>query len=70
MGERKRCWLDVVLSVLVWMGDVVANDPIFASTVFGIILGYFLFRQVRTINNTTLILYWDLRNVYVGIQEP
>jgi hypothetical protein len=40
MGDCRRCWLDVVLSALVWMGVVVANDLIVASTVSGIVLGY------------------------------
>jgi hypothetical protein len=40
MGHHRCCWLDVVLSALVWMGFVVANDPIVALTVFSIVLGY------------------------------
>jgi hypothetical protein len=40
MVDRRHCWLVKVLSVLVWMGVVVANGPVVASTVFGIILGY------------------------------
>jgi hypothetical protein len=40
MGDGRRYWLDVVLSMLVWMGIVVANDPAVASIVFGIFLGY------------------------------
>jgi hypothetical protein len=29
-----------MLFVLVWMGVAVANGPVVASTVFGIVLGY------------------------------
>jgi hypothetical protein len=40
MGDGGRCWHGVVLSALVWMGVMVVNDPIVASTIFGIVLGY------------------------------
>jgi hypothetical protein len=40
MAYLRRCWLDVVLSELVWMGVTVANDPIVASRIFGIVLLY------------------------------
>ncbi len=39
-GDCRHCWFDLVLSVLVRMGVVVANVPVVASTVFGIFLGY------------------------------
>jgi hypothetical protein len=40
MVYHRHCWLVEVLSVLVWMGIVVANSLVVASTVFGITLGY------------------------------
>ncbi len=44
MGDRRHCWLVVVLSVLAWMDVAVAIVPIVASMVFGIIRGYLLRR--------------------------
>ncbi len=40
MVDRRHCWLEEVLFVLVWMGIVVANGAVVASTVFGIVLCY------------------------------
>jgi hypothetical protein len=40
MVDRRCCWLDVAPSVFVWMGIVVVNGLVVASTVFGIVLGY------------------------------
>ncbi len=40
MVDHRHCWLVVVPSMLVWIGVVVANVPIVASAVFGIVLGY------------------------------
>jgi hypothetical protein len=40
MGDHRHCWLNVVPSMLAWMGVMVANDPVVASTVFSIVLGY------------------------------
>jgi hypothetical protein len=44
MGDRRLCWLDIVLSALVWMDVMVANVPVVASTVFSIVPGYPGFR--------------------------
>ncbi len=40
MGDPRCCWHDVVPSVLVWMGVVVANGLVVASMIFGIVLDY------------------------------
>ncbi len=40
MVDRRCCWPVVVPSVLVWMGVIVANDLIVASTVFGFVFCY------------------------------
>ncbi len=40
MVDCRHCWLVKVLSVLVWMGVMVADGPVVTSMVFGIVLGY------------------------------
>jgi hypothetical protein len=40
MADCRCCWPVLVPAVLVWMGVVVANGLVVASTVFGIALGY------------------------------
>jgi hypothetical protein len=45
-----------VPSVLVWMGVVVANGPVVASTVFGIVLALGLLANLETVRNVKSML--------------